>query len=91
MIRRVWKKRVRAIAKTSSIAQAFYSRKRVKLERERRKKELLRSRTKEEDRASLPGWIKPAIKAEKSPQEALEKVSENQDNMNNKSALGMVI
>ena len=36
------KKRIRAIAKTSSIAQVFLPRKRVKLERERCKKEWLR-------------------------------------------------
>jgi hypothetical protein len=69
------------------MAQAFFPRKRVKLESDRERKERARAWTMEEVCPSFPSWMKPIMNEEKSLKEGLEKASWNQDNINWTSCL----
>jgi hypothetical protein len=68
----------------------FFPKNRVKLERDRCRNGKLRDWTIEEVWLSLPNWIKPMMKQEKTLKEGLEKLFENQDNMVCKSAFAFL-
>jgi len=65
LIRKVLKNCFKAISTTSSMAQIFCPRNRVKLNRDRGRNEKLRDWTIEEVWVSLPNRIKPMINEEK--------------------------